>query len=64
MHNTRFYRYIYNFLSYNSILVDFLLSHVELLRNPIIFGERNCMVGYNDVEIRRFFPKEYRHLHF
>lgn len=44
--------------------VDFLLSHVELLRNPIIFEERNYMVGYNDVEIRRFFPKEYRHLHF
>lgn len=40
--------------------VEFLLSHTDLFRNPIILAEKNYMIGYNDAEIRRFFPKEYR----
>lgn len=47
-------------LSFNEAL-DFLLSHPNVLQTPIIMEEPNYLIGYNEDEIRKFLPKEYRH---
>ena len=46
-------------MTFNKAL-DFLLSHTILLQTPIILEENNWLVGYNEDEIRKFLPKEYR----
>lgn len=46
-------------LSFNEAL-DFLISHPYVLQTPIIIGKHNYLIGYNEDEIRKFLPKEYR----
>ena len=43
-------------MTFNDALY-FLISHPGLLRTPIIFDDRKCMIGYNSEEIRCFIPK-------
>lgn len=43
-------------MTFNDALY-FLISHPGLLRTPIIFDDRKCIIGYNSEEIRTFFPK-------
>ena len=50
-------------MNFNDSLI-FLLSHHDLLRSPIILDEKQYMIGFNDDEIRRFIPKEYRRCYF
>lgn len=40
--------------------IEFLISHPSVFQTPIIFEEKNYMIGYNEQEIRKFFPKSYR----
>lgn len=46
-------------LSFNQAL-DFVLSHPYVLQTPIIIDGNNYLIGYNEDEIRKFLPKEYR----
>ncbi|WP_333493814.1 MULTISPECIES: ArsC/Spx/MgsR family protein [Lactococcus] len=46
-------------LSFNEAL-DFLISHPYVLQTPIIMDKHNHLIGYNEDEIRKFLPKEYR----
>ncbi|MDT2620865.1 ArsC/Spx/MgsR family protein [Lactococcus petauri] len=46
-------------LSFNEAL-DFVLSHPCVLQTPIIMDGNNHLIGYNEDEIRKFLPKEYR----
>ncbi|MFK4908773.1 ArsC/Spx/MgsR family protein [Lactococcus petauri] len=46
-------------LSFNEAL-DFVLSNPYVLQTPIIIDGNNYLVGYNEDEIRKFLPKEYR----
>ncbi|MGL4248159.1 MAG: ArsC/Spx/MgsR family protein [Lactococcus garvieae] len=46
-------------LSFNEAL-DFVLSHPYVLQTPIIMDGNNHLIGYNEDEIRKFLPKEYR----
>ncbi|WP_431734211.1 ArsC/Spx/MgsR family protein [Lactococcus garvieae] len=46
-------------LSFNEAL-DFVLSHPYVLQTPIIIDGKNYLIGYNEDEIRKFLPKEYR----
>lgn len=46
-------------LSFNEAL-DFVLSHPYVLQTPIIIDGNNYLIGYNEDEIRKFLPKEYR----
>ncbi|MCI3861391.1 ArsC/Spx/MgsR family protein [Lactococcus garvieae] len=46
-------------LSFNDAL-NFLLSHPYVLQTPIIMDGQNHLIGYNEDEIRKFLPKEYR----
>lgn len=46
-------------LSFNEAL-DFVLSHSYVLQTPIIIDGNNYLIGYNEDEIRKFLPKEYR----
>ncbi len=41
-------------------LVDFLIENPSTIKRPIIIDERHFQVGYNNVEIRAFIPKELR----
>lgn len=40
--------------------LDFLLSNSEIIPTPIIIGDKNCLIGYNEDEIRQFLPKKLR----
>lgn len=40
--------------------IDFLLLHTYLLQSPIILVGQKLLIGYNEEEIRKFLPKEYR----
>lgn len=40
--------------------VDYMTSHPEILRSPIIFTGKKYMIGYNTEEIRKFIPRKYR----
>lgn len=40
--------------------VDYILEHACLLKTPVILEGNNLLVGYNEDEIRKFLPKEYR----
>lgn len=46
-------------LSFNEA-IDFLLLHPYILQTPIIIDGNNHLIGYNEDEIRKFLPKEYR----
>lgn len=46
-------------MTFNDAL-DFLTVQREVLQTPIILDEKACLVGYNEEEIRKFLPKEYR----
>ncbi|MDT2528068.1 ArsC/Spx/MgsR family protein [Lactococcus petauri] len=46
-------------LSFNEAL-DFILSHPYVFQTPIILEGNNHLIGYNEDEIRKFLPKEYR----
>ena len=46
-------------LSFNDAL-NFIISHPYVLQTPIIMDEHSCLIGYNEDEIRKFLPKEYR----
>ncbi|QQC73877.1 ArsR family transcriptional regulator [Lactococcus garvieae] len=46
-------------LSFNEAL-DFLISHPYVLQTSIIMDKHNHLIGYNEDEIRKFLPKEYR----
>ncbi len=41
-------------------LVDFLIEHPSTLKRPIIIDDRHFQVGFNNVEIRAFIPRELR----
>ncbi|WP_061414994.1 ArsC/Spx/MgsR family protein [Lactococcus sp. DD01] len=47
-------------LSFSEAL-DFLLSHTCVLQTPITMDKHNHLIGYNEDEIRKFLPREYRH---
>lgn len=40
--------------------VDYILSHPYVLQTPMILQNNNHLIGYNEYEIRKFLPKEYR----
>ena len=40
--------------------IDFILLHPYVLRTPVIIDRHNNLIGYNENEIRKFLPKEYR----
>lgn len=46
-------------LSFNYAL-NFIISHPYILQPPIIMDEHSYLIGYNEDEIRKFLPKEYR----
>lgn len=46
-------------LSFNEAL-NFLISHPYMLQTPIIMSGHCHLIGYNEDEIRKFLPKEYR----
>lgn len=46
-------------LSFNDAL-NFIISHPYVLQTPIIMDEHSYLNGYNEYEIRKFLPKEYR----
>lgn len=48
-----------NSLSFDEAL-DYILSHPHVLQTPIIIHGNNHLIGYNEDEIRKFLPKEYR----
>ena len=37
--------------------LDFLFSHPEILKVPLIVSENKLMAGYNNEEIRKFIPR-------
>lgn len=41
-------------------LADYIIDHPTMLRRPIIIEGKKLLVGYNEDEIRMFFPKELR----
>lgn len=41
-------------------LIELVVSHPELLRDPITIDEKHLLVGYNVEEIRQFIPREFR----
>jgi len=41
-------------------LADYIIEHPTMLRRPIITDGEKLLVGYNEDEIRMFFPKELR----
>jgi regulatory protein spx len=41
-------------------LADYIIDHPTMLRRPIIIEDDKLLVGYNEDEIRMFFPKELR----
>lgn len=45
-------------------LVNYILRHPVILRSPIAFNNKKLLIGYNDVEIRQFIPKNYRKIDF
>ncbi|MFK4881504.1 MULTISPECIES: ArsC/Spx/MgsR family protein [Lactococcus] len=47
------------YLSFSEAL-DFLISHPHLFQTPIITNDHTPLIGYNENEIRKFLPKEYR----
>lgn len=42
-------------------LVDFIIENPSVLRRPIIVGDLDLQVGYNDDDIEVFIPEEIRH---
>lgn len=46
-------------LSLNEAL-DYIITHPYVLQTPIILKGNNHLIGYNEDEIRKFLPKEYR----
>lgn len=40
--------------------VDFLISHAEMFRSPIILDKGKYLIGYNQEEIRKFLSADYR----
>ena len=41
-------------------LADYIIDHPTMLRRPIIIENDKLLVGYNEDEIRKFFPRELR----
>lgn len=56
IHKARNYISVLNF----DEAIDFLMSHLEILRVPIIFDKQRLVIGYNPESIRVFTLKEYR----
>lgn len=46
-------------LSLNDAL-DYIITNPDTLQTPVIIDGKNYLVGYNEYEIRKFLPKEYR----
>lgn len=45
-----------------SQLTTLIQTHPSLVRRPIILDDKRMLVGYNEDEIRRFLPRQVRHL--
>ena len=48
-------------LQFNQAL-EFIMSHPELLRTPIILENDKLLVGYNEEEIRAFIPRLFKNV--
>ena len=46
-------------LSFNEA-IGFLVTHNKWLKTPIIFDDKNQLIGYKAEDIRRFIPNEQR----
>lgn len=40
--------------------VDYMKTHPEIIRTPIIFSENKLLIGFHEDNIRKFIPKSHR----
>ncbi len=45
-----------------SKVIDLLVTHPELLKQPILVDDKRIEIGFHDDEIRTFLPKEVRRM--